>query len=252
VAAQLDGGGEHDVRRIRLIPNIVQLASAAPDSQESWASELQHLVQPLGPFSPLADVLAGVPRPRLRSPVSSAFVERLIAVLRSRYEYVLLDLGDEPLGDNGRESAVTAAALRAADQVLVVCPPDGPGLHQTDVALAEARNLVDRDRTALVVNRYERRYHEAGLAGIEEALELPVVCVLPLDHAAIQRALAEGLPVVCDQRSKVRRPLLDLTERIHGGQVRPPTVRQSAGRLPWTRLQGVVSGAAIGMTGGGR
>jgi MinD-like ATPase involved in chromosome partitioning or flagellar assembly len=252
VAAHLDGGGQHDVRRVRLIPNIVQLAAAAPESPDSWSSELQRLVQPLGQFSPWADVLAGVPRPRLRSAVSSAFVERLISALRARYDYVLLDLGDEPLGDGGREAAVAAAALRAADQVLVVCPPDGPGLHQTAMALAEAQTLLDRGRSGLIVNRYERRYHEVGLAGIEEALGLPVVCVLPRDHAAVQHALAKGLPAVCDPRSKLRRPLLDLAERIDGGEVRLPGTRPGTRWLPWRRLQTVVLGALIGMTGGAR
>jgi MinD-like ATPase involved in chromosome partitioning or flagellar assembly len=252
VAAHLDGGGEQGVRRVRLIPNIVQLAAAAPESYESWSSELQRLAQGLGQFSPWADVLAGVPRPRLRSAISSAFVERLISALRARYDYVLIDLGDEPLGDGGRESAVAAAALRTADQVLVVCPPDGPGLHQTAMALAEAQTLLDRGRAGLVVNRYERRYHEAGLAGIEEALGLPVVCVLPQDHAVIQHALARGVPAVCDPRSRLRRPLLELAERIDGGELRLPTPRTGTRRLPWGRLQTAASGALIGMTGGGR
>ena len=55
--------------------------------------------------------------------MSGAFVERLIAELRTRFTFVVLDVGQEPPG----ESQVTATALRAADQVLVVATPGPAG-----------------------------------------------------------------------------------------------------------------------------
>jgi MinD-like ATPase involved in chromosome partitioning or flagellar assembly len=157
--------------------SILQLASANPESSDDWLHEVFRVARPLGPVSPRADLLAGVLQPWLRYGISASFVERLVAELRRQYTYILLDLGNEPLGEPTGEAAVTAAALQAADQIVVVCPPDGPGLHQTYMALAQ------------------------------------------VDTAAVQRALAEGRPVVCDRRSKLRRPLLELTERVHGGRV---------------------------------
>lgn len=243
VTAQLDQTRAGPDRRGWVASSILQLASANPESAESWAHEIFRVARPLGPVSPGADLLAGVMQPSLRQAISATFVERLIGELRRHYTYVLLDLGDEPLGEPTRESAVNAAALRAADQIVVVCPPDGPGLHQTYMALGHAGSIVDRGRAGVVVNRYDQRYHQAELARIEEALELPLVGVLPVDTAAIQRALAEGRPVVCDPRSKLRRPLQDLAERVHGGPVAiDAEPRRSTGRAAPRRLVSAVTG----------
>jgi MinD-like ATPase involved in chromosome partitioning or flagellar assembly len=171
ITAQLDQT-QPDIARLGFVgSSILQLASANPDSPESWLHEVFGVARPMGPLSPHTDVLAGVLQPWLRTGISAEFVARLIAELRRHYQYVLLDLGDEPLGEATREAAVSAAALAAADQILVVCPPDTPGLHQTYMALAQAGLVVDRERTGLVVNRYESRYHQANTAAIEEALK---------------------------------------------------------------------------------
>jgi Flp pilus assembly CpaE family ATPase len=231
VSAQLDQTRTQPGGRGWVASSILQLASANPESAERWAHEIFRVARPLVPLSPHADLLAGVLQPWLRQAISANFVERLITELRRHYTYVLLDLGDEPLSEPTRESAVNAAALRAADQIIVVCPPDGPGLHQTHMALARAGTIVDRERAGLVVNRYEPRYHHGELNQIEQALDLPLVGVLPLDSAAVQRALSEGRPVVCDHRSKLRRPLQDLAERVHGGRVALEVVPQRRERL---------------------
>jgi len=243
VAAQLDQTRPEHGRRESVSSNLLQLASANPDSSDKWRHEVFRVARPLGRFSPHADVLAGVPRARLRDGISAEFVERLITELRHHYTYILLDLGDEPLGEPSREAAVGAAALRAADQIIVVCPPDAPGLYQTSTALAQAGPLVDRGRAGLIVNRYDQRYHQADVARIEEALKLPLVGLLPLDAGAVQRALAEGRPVVCDRASKLRRPLQDLAERVHGAQVKAPSDVNKQARVPALgRLRAALAG----------
>jgi Flp pilus assembly CpaE family ATPase len=262
VTAQLDWTRAGPDRRGWLASSILQLASANPDSSDGWLHEVFRVASPLGGASPHADLLAGVLQPWLRQGISGVFVERLIAELRRHYTYVLLDLGDEPLGEATREAAVAAAALRAADQIVVVCPPDGPGLHRTYMALAQAGSIVDRDRAGLVVNRYEPRYHRDNLAQIEEAFELPVVGLLPIDTAAVQRGLDEGRPAVCDRRSKLRRPLQELAERVHGGRVevaleprRGPGVAAALRmRSAAAGLMGAVGAAVSGVTavGGAR
>jgi MinD-like ATPase involved in chromosome partitioning or flagellar assembly len=243
VAAQLDQSRPAPGGRGWVASGLLQIASANPDSTERWGHEIFRVTRPLGPLSPHADVLAGVLQPRLREGISADFVQKLIAELRRHYTYVLLDLGDEPLGETTRESAVSAAALRAADQILVVCPPDGPGLHQTQMALAQGGALLDGTRAGLIVNRYHQRYHHDELMRIEEALELPVVGVLPVDFAAIQRALGEGRPVVCDPRSKLRKPLQELAERVHGGPVvlQPSPDTRSGSRWP-RRMRAAAAG----------
>lgn len=247
VTAQLDQTQPDIARRGFVGSSILQLASASPASPDNWLHEVFRVGRPMGPLSPHTDLLAGVLQPWLRNGISADFVERLIAELRGHYQYVLLDLGDEPLGEATREAAVSSAALRAADQILVVCPPDAAGLHQTYMALAQAGPLVDRERAGLVVNRYEPRYHQPNVAAIEDALKLPLVGVLPFDHDAVQRALIAGQPVVCDRRSKLRRPLQDLAEQVHGGHI-----ENENGRAKRVRLASpgrAVRSAAAGLIG---
>ena len=251
VSAQLDQSRPQPGGRGWVASSILQLASANPESAERWAHEIFRVARPLGPLSPHADLVAGVLQPWLRQAISASFVERLITELRRHYTYVLLDLGDEPLGEPARESAVNGTGLQAADQIIVVCPPDGPGLHQTHMALARAGSILDRARAGLVVNRYDRRYHEADLDQIEQALELPLVGVLPLDTAAIQRALFEGRPVVCDPRSKLRRPLLELAERVHGGRVVLEAAPRKHRGLPVPRRLGAAVASLTGAAASG-
>lgn len=252
VAAQLDQSRPEHRRRELVSSNVLQLASANPDSPDEWRHEVFRVARPLGRFSPHADILAGVPRARLRDGISADFVERLITELRRHYTYILLDLGDEPLGEPSREAAVGAAALRAADQIIVVCPPDAPGLHQTAKALAEAGPLVDWARAGVIVNRYDSRYHQADVARIEEALKLQLVGVLPVDAGAVQRALAEGRPVVCDRASKLRRPLQDLAERVHGAHVEAPSDVRKQRRAPALgRLRAALAGLGLALVAAG-
>jgi Flp pilus assembly CpaE family ATPase len=253
VTAQLDQARPDIAGRGWVASSILQIASANPDSTERWGHEIFRVARPLGPLSPQADVLAGVLQPWLRDAISATFVERLIAELRRHYTYILLDLGDEPLGEHSRESAVNAAALGASDQIIVVCPPDGPGLHQTHLALAHAGSVLDRARAGLVVNRYDKRHHQADVAQIEDALGLPLVGLLPTDFSAVQRALSEGRPVVCDPRSKVRRPLQELAERLHGGRLVMRKPQQERVGLSWPRrMRAAVTGltGAAGLLGG--
>jgi len=262
VTAQLDESRHEPGQRGWVASSILQLASVRPDRPESWLHEIFRVARPLGPSSPQADVLAGVLQPWLRHGITAAFVEQLIAELRHHYTYILLDLGDEPLAEPSREASVSAAALRAADQIVVVCPPDASGLHRTYMALAQAGALVDRERAGLVVNRYEPRFHESNLAQIEDALGLPLVGVFPLDGTAVQRALAEGRPVVCDRKSRLRRPLQELAERVHRGSVEQPIESrrhhapavQGRARSAFASLVSAVGAAAsgIGAVGGAR
>ncbi len=252
VAAQLDQGGRTDGRRGRRGPHLGQLAAAAPDSPEAWRHELERTVQPLGPFSPQGTVLYGVPRPSMRTTVTGAFVDKLIAALRGQYTYILLDLGDEPLGETSREAAVGAAALRAADQIVVVCPPDGPGLHQTSMALLEAGATLDRERAAIIVNRYDRQHHPTELARVSFDLGMPLVGVLPIDARAMPRALADGRPVVCDPRSRLRRPLQELAERVHGGRVALQTAAPRPAAPAWGRVRAALTSVLAALTGGSR
>ncbi len=216
------------------------------DSHEAWRRELDRALQPLGPYAKHGQVLCGLPRGRQRLNVSAAFVERLVAELRTRFTFVVLDVGPEPPA----ESQVTAAALRAADQVLVVATPDPPGLYRARSAVHDAAAILDRSRAALVLNRYDPRVH-TDLRKVDSEIGLPILSLVPDDARTVQRALLAGQPAVCEPSSRIRAPLLDLVDRVAAGQVGWPQRDPWAAPPLWARVRASMAASPLSLLGGG-
>jgi len=197
--------------------NISMLAHAEPETSRDWDRAIAQEVQPLHPRSPHGVVLCGVPKPEMRSLISIRFFERLVAELRQRYRYVILDTGADVLG---AEVALHRAALAQAQQILLVASPDLVGLWHTRAALGVLQNqfALGTERIALLINRHDRRYHHSRVE-IEWALGLPTAAIVPYDHGSLQRALAAQRPLILEGRSQAGRALVNLAELIHGGSI---------------------------------
>ena len=241
VGVHLDDGQQGRVRS-----SLADLLTGDLDSHEAWRRELDRALQPLGPYAKHGQVLCGLPRGRQRLNVSAAFVERLVAELRTRFTFVVLDVGPEPPA----ESQVTAAALRAADQVLVVATPDPPGLYRARSAVHDAAAILDRSRAALVLNRYDPRVH-TDLRKVDSEIGLPIVSLVPDDARTVQRALLAGQPAVCEPSSRIRAPLLDLVDRVAAGQVGWPQRDPWAAPPLWARVRASMAASPLSLLGGG-
>jgi len=196
--------------------NISMVVHADPETARDWDRAVAQETQPLHPRSPHGVVLCGVPKPEMRSAISVRFFERLIAELRQRYRYVILDVGADLIGT---EMRVHRAALTQAQQVLLVTSGDLVGLWRARTALSlfETQLAVSQERVALVINRHDHRHHH-GRSEIEWALGLPAAAVVAYDHRSVERATAAQHPVVFE-RGRASRALIDLAERIHGGRI---------------------------------
>lgn len=211
--------------------NLYMLAHAEPKTPREWDRTLEQETQPIGPRSPKGFLLGGIPKPEMRGGVSANCLERLVGELRARYRYVLLDVGMDLLGTDG---VVHRAALGLADQVLFVVAADLVGLWraQTGLKLVQSSLGVSLDRVALVLNRHDRRCHHSR-AEVEWALGVAMAAVVPNDPAGVQRAVAAQRPVVLEGQSRAGRALLDLAERLHGGEVRLPPEPGKKSRFGW-------------------
>jgi MinD-like ATPase involved in chromosome partitioning or flagellar assembly len=214
--------------------NILDVALARPRTSQAWDQVLEPRLQRVGGFSPRACALPGLARPRQRSEISVRFIEDLVGHLADRFEHVLLDLGDESLGDSSHESKLAAAAVAAADDVLVVATADPLSVHHAQLATEDAGAVLDAEHTWLVLNRCDRAEDTASSVA---ALKLSLAAVLPTDKQARQ-ALAMGQPVVCDSRSRMRRPIAELAERIAETTLELPVASvtdRRPDRLKWLR-----------------
>jgi MinD-like ATPase involved in chromosome partitioning or flagellar assembly len=214
--------------------NLSMLVHAEPATAREWDQAISQEAQPIAPRCPQGSVLCGVPKPEMRSAIPSRFIQELIAELRARYRYVILDVGPDLLGPDG---GIHRVALGLADQILLVASADIVGLWRarTSLGLLQAHQ-IDLKRVALTVNRHDRRYHH-GRSDIEWALNLPTAAVVPYDHRSVQRALAAQRPLILEDRSRAGRALMDLAERVHGGAVLlPPEPTESRSKRLRLRL----------------
>lgn len=110
-----------------------------------------------------------------------------ISNLQEQYDIILIDSSP-----NINEEML--AAMIASDELLVVTTPDYPTLSTTlrAIRIAKQRKMPI---TGLVLNKVRNKKFELSIKDIEEAAEVPVLCVLPEDIKVLE-ALANTMPVV--------------------------------------------------------
>lgn len=134
-------------------------------------------------------VLQAPAEPEAAADIGAAQVEGIIAALRARFGYVVIDcwsFADE----------ITLALIGASDQTLIVTTPEVPALKNTRLALDYfLRHAVRRDRIALVLNRFPS-VKGVTIKDIQEHIGFPIQANLPSDGAAVTYAGNKGVPVV--------------------------------------------------------
>lgn len=127
------------------------------------------------------DVLPGALFRKLKD-VSPLKLKDKINYLRKRYDAILIDsspaLDEETLG-----------VMLASDNILVVTTPDHPTLSNTLRAVKLARQR-DTPIMGLVLNKVYDKDFELAIEDIEEAVDVPVMAVIPHDIGVLE-ALAE-------------------------------------------------------------
>jgi septum formation inhibitor-activating ATPase MinD len=222
LAPALDG----DVTR-----NLAALAHADPDQPAAWDRALAREGQPLHARCPQGVLLCGLPKPEQRAAISRAFAERLLAALRERFAYVLLDAGSDVLIP---DSGLHRAALLAADDLLVVVRADplGVAAARSVLGLWERQLQLPEERMALVVSGYDRRCHPTP-ATIAWHLHLPVAAVLPEEHVTLHQAQLRRQPALFTG-GRYAAALLAFADRLCGGELRlPEEIRLRRRGLRW-------------------
>lgn len=177
---------------LQLIPDHTIVEAA--DAEEHLDFAMLHSL--LTKHSSSLMILAAPTHPEGREHISAALVRRVIATLRSNFDYVIIDtppgFDDQVLG-----------ALDETDEVIVIATLDVPTIKNTKVAL-ETLDLLGllRDSRHLVLNRAD---DEVGLSrsNVEDILGMKVSTSLP-SAIAVASATNHGQPIV---RSKPEHPV---------------------------------------------
>ncbi len=149
-------------------------------------------------------VLASSPDVEDIDRMSPELFENLLRGLQSQADFLIVDAG--ALSD-----PVTAVALEAAEQVLLVVTPEVPCLRRLVLFLAAAeRNHFPTERLHFVLNR-------EGMAGglytddVREYVKGPLRSTLPDDPALVTYSLNRGIPLVTSSpRSVLARRIREL------------------------------------------
>ena len=167
-----------------------------------WA---QHRVTLDGVDFVMNDLAKGLPLP------SWADYFQLLRFLRSRYDYILVDMPEAV-------NEATAEVVRSARGVFVVTTPELPALKLAGHRMRELERCgLPSQQTHLIVNRWERGVLSA--AEIAELVGRDVFATLPNDYAKVQASILNSRPVTKDSRFYLGATAL---ARKLGGLEEPP------------------------------
>ena len=134
-------------------------------------------------------VLASPRRPEDAEGITGEYVQRAIELLRTYYEYIILDLPHD-------FTETTLAGLDMADQILLMLTPETASVRCAANALGTFEKLnYPENRTTLILNW---PFKGKGLprAGIESALKRELGVVIPYAGDAVIASILYGKPSV--------------------------------------------------------
>lgn len=156
-----------------------------------------------------ARVLLAPVRPEEAESVSSARVSKIIDLIRTEYDYVVLDTCPS-------FSEVLLAALDRTDELLVVTMMDVASIKNTRISLHKLRQLgYDKGQIRLVLNRSDSKVLLAT-SEVEEAVGGSISAHIPSDRI-VPRSVNKGIPVVIEApRTDVAKSMVSLAKQAAG------------------------------------
>jgi pilus assembly protein CpaE len=156
-------------------------------------------------------VLSAPFEPDMGEQVGGEDIARALGLLRSHYDYVLLDMS-KSLGAPAR------AALQMADQIFLVSNMDVPSLRNLKRCLPMLNGVTggDATRLRLVINRFNSK-SLIDRKDFEETLGLDVYWTLTNDFETVITAISAGQPLVLQGNSRYAKELKALARDIAGG-----------------------------------
>jgi pilus assembly protein CpaE len=156
-------------------------------------------------------VLSAPFEPEIGEHVSGEQIARILGLLRSHYDYVLVDTSKSL-------AAPALAALQTADPIFLVTNMDVPSLRNLKrcLPILDGATAGDAERLRLVVNRYNSN-SLIRLEDIEETLGIDVYWTLSNDFETVITSISAGQPLVLEGSSRYAKELKALARDIAGG-----------------------------------
>jgi pilus assembly protein CpaE len=161
------------------------LTDVMPKAGKIDASFLKSVI---APHPSGVHVLDGPDRLAEANPIAPEFLQEVIGVLRTIFEYTVIDTGGELFGCN-------LATFELSDRILFTTVLTVPGLRTAKRYLtAMAEVGLGPDRVKLVVNRYLPR-DDIKISDAEKVLRTKAYHTLPNNYADLRTSVTKGMPL---------------------------------------------------------
>ncbi|MEW6322851.1 MAG: AAA family ATPase [Acidobacteriota bacterium] len=146
------------------------------------------------------------------APRDAEAVEQALRLLSGTYAYVVVDAG-------ATLNACAAAALHAADHVLLVANPDVPCLRNLQRLIDAVRLAgVVSERVKVVLNRASE-HGVLAVGQIERVLGRAIDFSVPSDYRTVAAAINTGVPVSCLRGGDLQLQLAAMARAIAGSEL---------------------------------
>lgn len=135
-------------------------------------------------------------------------VEQIIALAKSRFDFVVVDMGRIL-------EAATLRALDQADAIYITVQLTLPFIHDAKRLIDLLRSLgFPREKLRIIVNRFQKD-EEITLAALEEALGIAAHDTIPNAYRAVAYSINHGVPVLKSApRDPVAKAILAMADRV--------------------------------------
>lgn len=137
-------------------------------------------------------ILSAPASPEFADHISSSQIEKIISVLRTYYDYLIIDTS---MGFN----SINLSCFDASSMILYVTGMDLATLRRTKKGLSIVNSLVGDEKIRLLVAKEEPS--RVKLRDVSKALEFPLWYSIPYEHKIALEAVNQGVPMVMDSPS---------------------------------------------------
>jgi pilus assembly protein CpaE len=133
-------------------------------------------------------VLCAPKSPEYADVVSSERIQSLLSLLRSYYDYVIIDTASN-------FSDVTLTAIEASSLILFVTGLDISILKNSRLSMSILESLKQKDKVRIVINRAVE-VNTISVADVQHIIDAPILSRIPSDYMTAVAALNRGMPFV--------------------------------------------------------
>ena len=194
--------------------------------QESFSNNIDSIRTFMAVHPSGIHVLCAPKTPEYAETVSGDRIQSLLALLRSYYDYILIDTAVN-------FSDPTLAALEASNTILFVTGLDVSTLKNSKVAMSILESLGQKKKVRVIINRAVE-INSITASDVQRIVDAPILARIPSDYMVAVAALNQGQPFAQSApKSKLSLAIGDIADKIITGndsfdlQKLPPRERRA-------------------------